>query len=509
MFGPGPSHNGLIYARTNENLALATQRLTAARKPEIPGFHQHLQRNQEDFIRDHQPFYHMLASLYSAHFDSWTDMCEMAREHHDDPHQKRMLRIQAWTEIVERGRDMVEGDEWLFTHPMWKLKLAEWSKPGKFGRTIVDLATPASLAGFLYANMLKDAMAAEVIHINGGTIVFCKSPRPSALREAFGGLFEPPGRFFFVYFSDDACLAIRNPRTGRIERYNLDIQLCDASHTGALFDTLYTISPSYTHSAVRAGITQCSAPIKLLSTQDRKIKCVIKPKSPMLYSGVTLTGGINGVANTSIALAISECDYVDGDSIRLAGERVGYVLTGWEAPLDAFEEVQFLKHSPVLDIAGDWQPVLNLGVMMRASGSCKGDLPGRGPWEPRAREFQASLMQGMYPRTHSHLIDTIKLMTGVVDPKPLPRAVAEELAFKVVDDPDEPHIYLTDDSLYRRYALNPEEISEVNDIYARMRVGQWLHSSALTKILALDYSGMATIESEDPPWHGAARFNLS
>lgn len=504
MFGPGPSHNGLIYARANHNLCLASERLTAARKPDIPGYHQLLQAYQRLFIGHHLNFFRGLCPQYEDAFKLWTDMCTEAWKHYSDPHQKRLLRMQAWDQLVEIGLTLCEGNPWQISKADWKLKCAEWSKPGKFGRTIVDLATPASLAGFVYAGMLKEAMASTPIHYLGGLIEFCKSPHPNALRRAFEKLINPPGRFYFVYFSDDACLAIRSS-TGSVDRYNLDIELCDASHTGAMFNLLRVVSPTSTHSAIQAIIAQCSSPLKLASTQSRSISCVLRPSDPMLYSGVTITGGINGLANTCIALAIAECEYTGGDSIRAAAEHAGYLVTGWQAPLEHIEDLQFLKHSPVLDIFDDWQPCLNLGVMLRASGSCKGDLPGRGDIQLRAREFQASLLQGMYPRTHSTLIDTLKSATGITNPRPLPPIERSELAWKVVDDDELPHIYLQSESLYRRYRLLPDEVIELECTYAPLGVGMWMSSSALTKILALDYNGMATIEHETPCWHGLAR----
>ena len=141
MFGPGPSHNGLIYAANDHNLSLAIRRLTACRQPETPGFHQLLRDNQTSFIAKHKPVFALLRHFYTPYFNTWTDHCTEAAGHYDDPHIKRALRITAWNDLVERGLQFELRHTWLLKKAVWKLKTNEWGKIGKYGRTIVDLAS--------------------------------------------------------------------------------------------------------------------------------------------------------------------------------------------------------------------------------------------------------------------------------------------------------------------------------------------------------------------------------
>jgi len=512
FFGPAPMHNGVIYANTDRNLALAIRRLTAVRKPEIPGYHELLYRNQAKFIYEHKDWLLGMRERYTPYFSDWVSARMEAEAHHADPHPKRELRIQAWRELVETAHANDPDHTWEITKNWWKLKLNEWAKSGKYPRTIVDLFTPASLLGFKLCERMKIAMAAEKIHINGGDIWFIKSPEPGIMKEAFEMLYNPPGRFFFCYFSDDSVLAIRD-KNGKVHWYCLDIVSCDTSHDARLFKAVGWTIPIVALRDWKRVVAQCKSPLKLRSLVDKKVTVVVVPEDPLLKSGVTATGLVNGVADELIPISISECDYVDGESIRAACERVGYIVTGWEQECEVFEDVQFLKHSPVRDRNGGWSAMLNLGCFLRASGTCKGDLPGRGPLKERADAFQSGLLQGAYPRTNCTALDNMRQTYAHVKTPVMSDTFkwkvhdlgVEPTEFNMVDvHHDSRIVNAVDSSIYARYRLDPAEIDYFENVFCRSGFQTFHNHSCLTKILDKDYSGMQTLASEKVQWHGQA-----
>lgn len=505
VFGPSVSHNAQIYSNTDHNFRLAMRRLTGKRCPETKGKHEQMFVNQNDFINTHKDFYDKLKNIYEPYFHDYEGTAIEALKHYADPHEKRLLRIQAHHELINKGLYMDSRSLWVKS-VLWKLKKNEWAKPGKKPRSIGDLGVAASLLGFRLTHFLKTAQASEVIEHNGGHFVFCKSPDPWELQKHFRNLIDPPGRFYFLYFSDDACLSIRNPYTNKFDFYNLDISSCDASHGPRVFEKIIELMPTKeTQEDMRKLVKQCQLPLKIHSNANPKNKIRIKPTRPMLYSGSTITTAINNVANLSIGLAISECQYtgrLDEDGVSqelvLAAESAGYVITGCK-PLEFEEDIQFLKNSPVKEEhTGCWKPMLNFGVFLRASGSCNGDLPMilKGPKDLRSRAeaFQRGLLAGTYPYCTSELLDKLRSRAGS-GVSLLDRATKNNLFYKVVSDAKFPTYRCDTSSFMRRYRLTDLEYLELLHDFGSMGYGEHYHGSSVSKILELDY-GLVTTELE-------------
>jgi len=180
--------------------------------PDQPGAHQQLQADQLAFVAAHMSVYSDMAALYFDGLSVHQDVITEIEEHYLDPHEKKLLREHAWNELKE-SCDAFNPSEWLKgrvrakTHAAWKMKPEEYGKPGKKPRTIVDLGVSASLLGFRLAEYLKQEQANKPFEYKGGHFVFCKSPERNTLKKLFALLHQPPGRFFFLYFSDDACLS--------------------------------------------------------------------------------------------------------------------------------------------------------------------------------------------------------------------------------------------------------------------------------------------------------------
>lgn len=478
-FGPCYSHNGEIYEDSDHNMKLAMTRLCATREPQRPGYHQYLYALQEIFHYEHRAFFGHLQELYAPYFDGYRGIHVEAHHHHADPHPKRELRVQAWRELQEGA----QTDRLWLRRVLCKLKKNEVAKAGKKpARTIVDLGVAASLQGFYVTGLLKAAQAAEPVHLRGGVLQFVKSPNPWVLDKLFHTLLSPPGTFHFVYFSDDACFSVRIGQ--KVFVFNLDIKKCDASHQRVTFETLVSIVPPGVQDDLRVLTEQCQLPMEIRSSSTNE-RVILRPKQPRLYSGSTLTTVINNLANLTIGCSLAEVDWgrVSPENLEAvilrAAERCGYMVSieACEKP----EDIQFLKNSPVFDIEGKMRPLLNIGVLLRASGVCKGDLPGRGDILERATNFQRSLLQGAYPRVRAPFIDGMKdaVSTGIV-------TAVKDFEYKVEHDATYPAFTVTNAALFRRYSLSDQEITELQESTG---YGVTYHHclTGAGRILSLDY----------------------
>lgn len=479
VFGPAVAHNGVTYCKCNACESLALRRLTAVRVDY--GTEYYLQWQQQVFHEDPrvQELFQRIATSYTPYFNDYSTLIEEARLHHADPHPKKVLRMHAWKELVQNS---VAGRLWLRS-VKYKLKRIEIAKPGKYGRMIGDLGVAASLQGFMLTHALKTAQDSETFHFDGGYAKFIKSPDMAALTAAFNDLISPPGNFVFIFFSDDACYSYRDA-TGRVHMFNLDISSCDASHGPAIFNRLEQLVPDGTPRAdMRVLIDQCRLPIKITDVADRRRYVTLKPRSPRLYSGSTITTAINNVANLSIIMAIR---LNPGLTPVQAAAKAGYIITVDECTIP--EDLQFLKHSPVLraDATG-YAPLLNLGVILRLSGTCKGDLPGRGDLEARAAAFQGALIHGVSTHARYQFIDNMRRQyPAPTASTPLATAVSNNLSDSYIETNNTEVVAFDNASLFERYRLTVTDIEEILG-FSNGRIGYTYGGSALSKVLTKDY----------------------
>lgn len=477
-FGPAVAHSGVIYAVSDHNVRLAMRRLTKKREPDITGFHEFLFGSQSHYMECYGDFVGKLAALYYPHFADFTDYLTEAREHHADPHPKKALRVEAYRNLVDTGA-MWTWEVWILKAVTGKMKPNEYAKPDKVGRMIGDFGTPASLLGFRAAEFLKEAQFIEPIHFLGGVMEFCKSPDPIKLAQIFEKLRDPPGRFYFVYFSDDSCLSVRVD--GKVEMYNLDISSCDGSHGPSIWAAFQLLFPVRMRPCAAMLVKQCMYPFRVHSVSDMRNIVELTPKQPTLYSGATITTALNNFASCIFMSSIARLGDFSADGICFGAAVAGYSITVQRC--ETYHDLQFLKHSPVLDVTGRLVPLLNLGVLARLSGVCNGDLPGAGNLRERAACFQGALLNGAYPKAHFTLIDSMKVKY------PLVRRLQEVdsmFEHKVVDD-DHPPFYVLDSELYVRYRLTQLEIVELNTLFGSLGYGETLSTTGLDKIMRCDY----------------------
>jgi len=404
-------------------------------------------------------------------------------EHYDDEHPKKRLRIDAYWDLMESTRATLTDRLWL-RNVLYKAKKNEILPADKVMRMIGDLGVAASLQGFVITKFIKNAMAGEPLEYLGGVIEFCPSPSPDSLERIFRNLRDPPGRFYFIYFSDDASYSVRKP-DGSVAMFNVDISKCDASHTKHVWRALRSTLPSWMHDDYDRLVEQLKLPIKIYDVSDSSRRCYLKPRVPKLYSGSTLTTVTNNMANILVAMSIFESNATTDIEIIAAAEQAGYIYKV-QTCVDIYD-IQFLKHSPVYDTTGRMRAVLNIGVLLRMIGTCKGDLPGCGDLEARGREFQYALLRGAYPRVHSILLDNMKSscrVSGVRDTIQV-RVTKEIGDYRTAATKE--HFTVDTHELLARYRLNGTQEKNFVDTVGTMEFGEHFSDEATATILLKDY----------------------
>lgn len=501
--GPVFSLAWKTWRKCNLNVRYALRRLLGVIEPETLGADAFIRDSQEaNILRMRQFFVQNVAPLYQTHFLLYTNARDEIEKHLNDPHPKRALRNQAYTNLKEEGKLEQSDSNFVDRHVGGKLKTAEKAKSvvdetkQKYPRMIFDLKVPASLIGSEVMSLLKQAMADNPIITDMSRIQFIKTPNPFILKRAFQELYDTEYILDFICFSDDSAFTIK--LADGIHYCMADISSADASYTPELFELLFHLVPASMQDDVRRLIEQCKMPMKIRDCNDPKIYVLLKPLFAVLYSGSTLTTAINTLANFLIALAIEEG--VRNGSIQTIADiqqairRIGFLVTISECR--HYEELQFLKHSPVRDTLGNWQPMLNFGVLLRASGMCFGDYPGRGDLKQRILAFQRGLLQGAYPYTSCQLLDA---MWQAVGQGPVSIEAAKEFKYKVDNDSSFTPYRVDESSFCRRYDLNPVEFAYLTELVSNYSYGYAINTSAVEKICLKDYE-LATATYSEPSY---------
>jgi len=479
IFGPYSPHSGQVYCKCAPCLNLATARLTVMKGP----------RAREEEYWNAQitamsaPEVQAYATEIATATSDWLGTFMEARLHYRDPHDKLALRVAGMAELLEIGRDM--NDTWTDDRRRgYKMKLYEVCKQGKMPRGIGDFGVMDSLQGAFLTKILKRKLEETPFEMEGLTARFCAKPTEASLTSAFLQLMDPTRHSTFIYFSDDSCYSIRTP-TG-VKYFNIDIKKCDTSHTPELFELLTTGLTDSALDTMRSLIKQCEQIITIVNPENKKQKVRLKPLRAVLFSGSTLTTYINDWACILISTALAKHKPTTAEDIKRAIATVGYEVTVSDA-FDSPIHLQFLKHSPVRDTSGVWRPLLNPGVIFRASGRCKGDLPGRGDLRERAKAFQASLLRSFSPRASYPLLDAMR--AAVATTTKLERDVSHhynQMDWAVGTEMR----HFTNEAVLERYGLTGAELVCLQE-QAHAPVFTSVSSRGRAKVLHLDYSLLA------------------
>jgi hypothetical protein len=416
-------------------------------------------------------------------------------------HAKVKLRVAAWQSLrSQRGFARV-----------WRRSAAalfksdEYAKPGKYPRQIINVQTENALQGGHATEFLKTLLSAPMVG-SDYHFQFIKKPNRSVLTDVFLKLIHPTVTTFF-YFSDDSCFA--HVHGSVVRRFNVDISACDRSHGPELFNTLLVVFPEH-RDILSALIQQCQLPIVYVDPVSKERLAII-PNTPRLYTGCVLTTIMANLASLCIGLALKAVldrnPYATQGQIITGVERTcGYTITLQECVIP--EDLQFLKHSPCRTLAGEYRPLLNPGVVLRLTGTCRGDLPGVGPIAVRARHFQKSLLDGLYVESRFPWFEALReklrrecasdrspvnyctchmhqSVTG--DIRPCRVHGSSQWQFTPTGDaPDE----FSDLEAFRRYGFDEVQIQGLY-VLVSAGFGQSVSGSCFSRILDVDY-GLST-----------------
>jgi len=475
-FGPSFGNSSVVYTTDNLGLGLGIERLTCVRQPELHGSDEQLWESHAKFCSS--PWAQAVALFWRqkyidySHVDYYEDLL---RQHAlDRRHVKFKLRRAALMQMYETHGLFAD---WGPGFNSAKMKPGEDAKVKKKPRTIVDLQTIASLVAGFILDDLKNAIDCDQFYDVCGLRVcirFYKSPSYDNMSQAFRRLStsDVDGLccdYFFAIFSDDMC--VRGPGDFMA---NIDISQCDSSHGDELFGLLRsTIDVGWYDHAVDGVFAQCKRPLTVWDTSHTQ-KVTLTPLHHTLFSGSTLTTAINTLASTLICVAIvAWCRNTPSRlGVILGARQAGYVVTVDLCP--TYHHLQFLKHSPCVDECGVLVPILNLGVLLRAIGRCKGrQLPKGFTYS----NFNSALVRG-FVHAGDHAF-TLYLRARYCDDVP----AYTERYFQM----DAHGGFVHTAEMCVRYGLHPSEFDTMIELHASAGCGDVVWSAASDAIFQKDY----------------------
>ncbi len=367
-----------------------------------------------------------------------------------------------------------------------KVKTMEVLPKGKQFRAIVDLDPLKAIQGMEVVDQFKKILAKSPLITGNNKVVFVTKAEYTTLLEAVQTSIDlSPFHNTCYVFSDDA-LVITPTKV-----FNVDISKCDKGMYEEAFALLGRAFAS--HGAVYQNLVdQLLLPLVFDIPHSLKglLSVICFPKSPFLASGSVLTTILNSIMNGCVLSQLPlDCSITQ---IIKTGEKFGII---YKVELcNQRQDMQFLKHSPAKDFTELWHPVLNFGVVLRALGKAKGDIPGNVPGrrvslKVRAGWHMHSVLKSAYPRFHIPMVR--KLMTNLerdygVPPESFDALVREKLNSRT-DNNEAPPLYFSNDAILARYNLSPSEISTLERAFTSLRPLRHRHSKVVEKILAKDY----------------------
>lgn len=546
-YGWNVAHNGIILANSVHNIRYGMRRMTEA-KPNLDGtpnidrdaclntnqhsfFAQPAQKDSAKRAADH--FASKISEYTFTQSEDKTDWLDDRGVFDETPisalqaasrtnmnnrmalvdHVKQRLRAQATIEYDNGLEYYVDPDTQLVKSRVgYKVKKDEIAKPSKYIRMIGDLGVMASLMGAALTYAMKSIMETEefasVMSEGSHTSRFMKSPTTMKLAKCFETLIDSSDVESY-YHSDDSCIAFEH-KTGRLV-LNVDIAKCDKSHRVPIFEQLLLWTPPAYRWMMKICLRQLEADIIIRHPCKKcHVSVKLRPSERRLYSGSTLTTLINNLASYYLLISIARNTpamfdlplHLVKDACALATDVVGYGCTFDICTTENIGGIQFLKYSPVhthnhpnlVSLGIPYYPFLNLGVLLRASGTCRGDLPGtsKTTLQKRAEQFQFQLVQGMYPRATSYVTETLK----PVDNK-LVLKMSVPARYNQAEESEELPSVRFGDEVYERYSLSGEEIlSFEHELSSHARYGDELYSDVAAKILEMDYG----LKSSEEPY---------
>lgn len=314
-------------------------------------------------------------------------------------HVKRKLRVRAYNASIDMGGDGVDDD----TPVGFKGKPGELLGISK-KRGIGDLGVNRTNATAFAFESLKKAMEGEYTH-GYYTFRFVSSPDIEELRDVFDRMAQvPPGHVYFVFFSDDGIIGVHC--ADGVMWFNTDLKQCDGSHFTPFLDMVEQFLTTDPHGLdnpyardIRKAYGYLASDMEVRNKYNRKEKVQYKFTSKRMYSGFAGTTITNNFANLFIGFCLQIRVPHPGlltksefkEAFEFAAADAGYICH--LQICEHFEDLQFLKHSPVLSDNAEYIPTMNLGTYMRGFGTFYGDLPARGSYFETSRAFVSDVVE--------------------------------------------------------------------------------------------------------------------
>lgn len=485
----------MLNANDAHGIRHAIRRLTAVRKPgefrflgnRIVYEHDILRNNQYAFLTYYN--YFDLAQIIERELhlrllDVNEDVLTLRNKWCEANHPKRKLRLKTRNEM---WHDPQHNHGMYKQNITYKAKTGEILEPEKYLRGIADMYAPSSTRLGYFIEYIKDVFQ-NFPPMGNLNAKFISTPDLKQLTDVFKDItrinsIDQP--IVFRYFSDDAILGVQC--SDGLLMCDSDISKSDGSQY-AVFDfmleTMINGSPGRFHEDIRSAFAQLRYAIKIWNPEDHDEWIKLLFNSYRLFSGSTLTTTTNNYANLLIATEFARRfsnTMTKREAARCyeqAAFYIGYIVK--IKPVEKIQELSFLKHFPAFNIYGDLEPVLMQGVILRALGKTKGDLPGKHKdgLEVRAKRFNAGYFKSIVHsgntciyRALSHLDrwDHIKLerddhSVGYIARHPIP---TEEIAI--------------------RYGLDSTCLNEFTALLSTSNVKEFIHHDASNAIFAMDY----------------------
>jgi hypothetical protein len=487
VFGPAFSQNTFMYFEDENGIRGAVRRVTAVRENDVV-LHEQLIKNQQLFIRDSADvrdfFYMMLVMSDTVMPDIYSE--EYRKMWVESTHPKRQERRNAFKSIAVFGGQM----DYYYTRKVdYKCKRGELLAANKYLRAIGDLTCPGSLKGAYLIDAIKYVFAQEHFYKNG-SLEYVKTPDLAKLRVVFKRLWCPERDVTMVYFSDDSCVSIRCLDGTYVS--NMDISSADGSNYEPIFKLLFdcmNVRGGYCRDL--AGMfAQLELVCKVVNPQDSTMRVTMEPKGKVLYSGSALTTMTNNTSNSVIFCSIianykpmllSECEKF----IKDCANKAGFIVKA--ARCENIEDVQFLKYSPHVNMTGELDAVLNLGVLLRGFGHIDGELPGRGDLYHRARVFLSDVVKSRVHTGNHCIADAFQKFVITEEGKYSDYEKLKYFGYLNELRSGEQLGYVGGDSICRRYRICSSELAELCTYIRSAEIGDVIDLPVVSKILDKDY----------------------
>jgi hypothetical protein len=485
-----------------EHVRNMSTRVFGKRKPERPGLHDQCVANQKANIEEFKGYSaHLIEPVRTYILDrlptDWNRLLDLAVE--NAPPEKRKAYAINRKELMDECK-FADVEQYLTSlnektaRNEYKQK-GEKAKAGKASRQVVNLGIKATLVGSVLLKLMKEAFE-ELMTLPGENVRFVKRVNRTEMDQWAQTISDgPEGSFAGFVHSDDGSFVARDDLG--LHRVDVDISGCDSSHGDVIFDMFTNFFPLQWRWLVRLLDAQIMRTCKIYLGK----KCITGPTATPLErylpSGHIYTTAINTLVLFSIMQGCHADKAYSKDEVELTGIHYGYILS-----VDVWPDTNgpmFLKHRIVRTHQGS-RAVLALGVFLRSLGRCRGDLPGYGKLDERAREFLYSFIS-----SYAHGIEvpfleemkqnfarkkrtfrTSKTLRGF---RAIEEKVKKEFNYKHDLLDDSQPVKITDEEFLSSYfhVATPAQLLGMVHSLKKLRIGDRYRSRGTEAVLKADY----------------------